>query len=84
MSKRIWQIKDRAIYPLNLTKGIGLLVFSLLLSACSTTPQFTENYTKARSLDNFNDYVDYLKNKAIKAGVSSSIVNAQQNIYYLE
>lgn len=41
-------------------------------------------YNKPRTLDNFNDYVQFLKGKAAAEGVSLSVLNAQNNIQYME
>ncbi|WP_439258762.1 lytic murein transglycosylase [Lonepinella sp. BR2930] len=41
-------------------------------------------YSKARTLDNFNDYVQFLKQKAAGQGVSAKTLNAQNNIRYIE
>lgn len=39
-------------------------------------------YQKPRTLNHFNDYVQFLKRKALAAGVSSSTLNAQHFIHY--
>lgn len=39
---------------------------------------------KPRTLDNFNDYVQFLKGKAAAEGVSLSVLNAQNNIQYMQ
>lgn len=39
-------------------------------------------YTKARMLNNFNDYVHFLKQKAAGAGVSDNVLNTQKFIRY--
>lgn len=41
-------------------------------------------YSKPRTLNNFNDYVQFLKGKAAAEGVSLSVLNAQNNIQYME
>ncbi|BFU59957.1 MULTISPECIES: lytic murein transglycosylase [Rodentibacter] len=41
-------------------------------------------YNKPRTPDNFNDYVQFLKGKAAVEGVSGSVLNAQNNIQYIE
>ena len=41
-------------------------------------------YNKPRTLDNFNDYVNFLKGKAAAAGVSVDVLNAQKNINYIQ
>lgn len=41
-------------------------------------------YNKSRTLDNFNDYVNFLKGKAAAEGVSVDVLNAQKNINYIQ
>lgn len=41
-------------------------------------------YDKPRTLNNFNDYLQFLKNKAAGQGVSAQTLAAQNNIYYIE
>ncbi|MDU8925341.1 lytic murein transglycosylase [Pasteurellaceae bacterium LIM206] len=41
-------------------------------------------YGNVRSLVNFNDYVTFLKRKALGQGVSAATVNAQNNIRYID
>ena len=41
-------------------------------------------YSKPRTLDNFNDYVQFLKGKTAAEGVSLSVLNAQNNIQYMQ
>lgn len=41
-------------------------------------------YNKPRTLDNFNDYVNFLKGKAAAEGVSVDVLNAQKNINYIQ
>jgi lytic murein transglycosylase len=41
-------------------------------------------YNKPRTLDNFNDYVNFLKGKAAAEGVSVDVLNAQNNINYIQ
>lgn len=43
----------------------------------------TATYNKARTLNNFQDYVQFLKRKAAGQGVSAATLNAQQNIRYI-
>ena len=70
---------------------------ALLLVGCSsnttTTTSSTKSipsvsssavYSKPRTLDNFNDYVQFLKGKAAAEGVSLSVLNAQNNIQYMQ
>lgn len=79
-------------------KKISLLstaLLSCLLVGCSSGSQTTSNkniptvsrnavYSKPRTLDNFNDYVQFLKGKAAAEGVSLATLNAQNNIRYME
>ncbi|WP_233117630.1 lytic murein transglycosylase [Aggregatibacter actinomycetemcomitans] len=44
----------------------------------------TAVYSKPRTLDNFNDYVNFLKSKAAAEGVSADVLNAQNNINYIQ
>ena len=44
----------------------------------------TAVYSKPRTLDNFNDYVNLLKGKAAAEGVSADVLNAQNNINYIQ
>ena len=67
---------------------------ALLLVGCSSSttsstksiPSVSSNavYSKPRTLDNFNDYVQFLKGKAAAEGVSASVLNAQNNIQYMQ
>ena len=41
-------------------------------------------YSKPRTLENFNDYVNFLKGKAAAEGVSMDVLNAQNNINYIQ
>ena len=49
-----------------------------------TTVSANAVYNKPRTLDNFNDYVNFLKGKAAAEGVSVEILNAQKNINYIQ
>ena len=42
------------------------------------------SYNKPRTLENFQDYVNFLKGKAAAEGVSLAILNAQNNINYIQ
>lgn len=60
----------------------------ILLAGCSSSysiKPINENtqYNKPRTLNNFEDYVEFLKGKAAGQGVSSAVLNAQQNIQYM-
>lgn len=79
-------------------KKISLLstaLLSCLLAGCSGNsqtasankiPTVSRNavYSKPRTLDNFHDYVQFLKGKAAAEGVSLTTLNAQHNIRYVE
>ncbi|MDU5698705.1 MAG: lytic murein transglycosylase [Haemophilus parainfluenzae] len=77
------------------TLKMTALSTALLLAGCSTNtttsstksiPLVSSNavYSKPRTLDNFNDYVQFLKGKAAAEGVSLSVLNAQNNIQYMQ
>ncbi|MFZ7155574.1 lytic murein transglycosylase [Avibacterium avium] len=64
------------------------LFSAVLLSACSSSHSIkavsaNTQYNKPRTLNNFDDYVQFLKAKAAGQGVSSAVLNAQQNIQYI-
>lgn len=40
-------------------------------------------YPKSRTVNHFNDYVQFLKRKAAGAGVSAKVLNSQHNIQYI-
>lgn len=58
-----------------------------VLSGCSSnhfaTQSLEAKYNKPRTLQNFNDYVLFLKQKAAGQGVSDSVLNSQFNINYV-
>lgn len=68
------------------------LFASFILTACSSDSGNQQNttggeiisYHQPRTQDNFNDYVQFLKNKATEQGVSAKTLNNQNNIYYVE
>lgn len=67
------------------------LTSTLILSGCSSNDSdslspLPENatYNKARTLNNFNDYVQFLKRKSAGQGVSERTLKAQHNIRYVE
>ena len=49
-----------------------------------TTVSANAVYNKPRTLDNFNDYVNFLKGKAAAEGVSVEVLNVQKNINYIQ
>lgn len=61
----------------------------LLVVSCSSDNTSTKalnidaKYTKSRTLNHFNDYVSFLKQKAAGAGVSAKVLNAHHNINYI-
>lgn len=67
---------------------IPFTVFTLVIAGCSShSEQYTSlpldaKYTKSRSVSHFNDYVNFLKQKAAGAGVSAKTLNAQKFIQY--
>ena len=74
------------------TLKMTALSTALLLVGCSSSTTTTRSsskvssnavYSKPRTLDNFNDYVQFLKSKAAAEGVSASVLNAQNNIQYM-
>ena len=78
---------------MNLTSMLKMTALStaLLLVGCSSStttsstksiPSVSSNavYSKSRTLDNFNDYVQFLKGKAAAEGVSASVLNAQNKV----
>ena len=67
----------------------SFILTALFLAGCSSLTPIQPSssaaaYTKPRVLANFNDYVRFLKSKALTEGVSESVVNAQNNIDYLQ
>lgn len=72
------------------TVKITALLVILTVSGCAATIQKSQplpdsaSYSQPRNIENFNDYVQFLKNKAAGQGVSAGTLNAQQNIYYVE
>ena len=70
---------------------MSLTLITLALVSCSTNKQnyvhyapltMDITYSKARTLNNFNDYVQFLKQKAAGAGVSEQLLNQQGLINY--
>ena len=80
-------------------KSFLALSVTAVLVACSSSNQSTSrtahqqiqqpsraygsSYDKPRSLENFQDYVQFLKNRAAKEGVSRAVLDAQNNINYM-
>ena len=80
-------------------KSFLALSVTAVLMACSSSNQSTSrtanqqiqqpsraygsSYDKPRSLENFQDYVQFLKNRAAKEGVSRAVLDAQNNINYM-
>ena len=83
----------------NLTKTmkISLLMSCLALFGCSNDSEVADKikashgeplntgdtYTKPRTIENFYDYVEFLKNKAAQNGVSTKTLGEQKNIQYI-
>ena len=74
---------------LNMLFKISTLSTAFFLVGCSSSPDIkpvvnSTSYTKQRTPENFNDYVQFLKGKAAAEGVSLSVLNAQNNILYMQ
>lgn len=76
-------------------RALFLTTIILYLTACSSTqeqqayPKLPEVdasaiYSKSRDLQNFDDYVLFLKGKAFSQGVSAKTLFEQQNIQYVQ
>ncbi|AUI65562.1 MULTISPECIES: lytic transglycosylase domain-containing protein [Glaesserella] len=69
-------------------KYLAFPLACLLLASCSSHnyPKMAldAKYPKERTLNNFNDYVVFLKQKAANEGVSDNVLNSQFNIQYIE
>ena len=68
-------------------KKAVLIVPILVLVGCSNStnkmsPEF--NYSQPRSVANFDQYVDYLRQQAVKQGVDANVAYSQQNIHFVE
>ncbi|MFA9488542.1 MULTISPECIES: lytic transglycosylase domain-containing protein [unclassified Mannheimia] len=68
---------------------LPLTIITLALAGCSSDNSehysrlnLDAQYTKSRSVSNFNDYVHFLKQKAAGAGVSAKTLNEQKFINY--
>ncbi|MDO4625847.1 MAG: lytic murein transglycosylase [Pasteurellaceae bacterium] len=77
---------------MQMKQKLTALALCLLVVGCSSTnPHLSKiekinanaSYNKSRTMDNFNDYVQFLKGKAAAQGVSMSTLTAQNNIYYI-
>lgn len=63
-------------------------ILGLILAGCSSdntikSVALDAQYSKPRTQQNFNDYVVFLKQKAVGQGVSSKVLNSQFNINYI-
>lgn len=69
-------------------KYLTLSLACLLLASCTShnypKTALDAKYPKTRTLNNFNDYVTFLKQKAANEGVSDNVLNSQFNIHYIE
>lgn len=69
-------------------KYLTLSLACLLLASCTShnypKTALDAKYPKTRTLNNFNDYVMFLKQKAANEGVSDNVLNSQFNIHYIE
>ena len=70
-------------------KYLLLSIVCFVLAGCNGSEQtypktaLDAKYPQARSLNNFNDYVKFLKQKAANEGVSAKVLNEQFNIHYV-
>lgn len=77
-------------------RSFALIGAILYLTACSSSQDKVENYSelpsvepsasyaKPRDLQNFADYVFFLKGKAFSQGVSAKTLHEQQNIQFIQ
>ncbi|OOF67250.1 lytic murein transglycosylase [Rodentibacter caecimuris] len=70
-------------------KMSGVLLIAWVLVGCSTQSDIRNIdvksvYSKPRVLQNFDDYVQFLKSKAASQGVSTKVLASQQNIRYIQ
>ncbi|MBR0573275.1 MULTISPECIES: lytic murein transglycosylase [Pasteurellaceae] len=64
---------------------VGLLLIAGISTSCANSSEYQlKTYNKARTLDNFDDYVNFLKNKAKQAGISSQFLAKQNDIFYID
>lgn len=64
--------------------GYSLFCFLTACSSSQTIEPMNGEYQGSRALNHFNEYVYYLKQRAAAEGVSSSLLNAQSEIRYVE
>lgn len=71
----------------------SVILTALLLNGCTSDSSSSggirqihagASYNKPRTLANFDDYVNFLKGKAAAEGVSADVLNAQNNINYIQ
>lgn len=67
---------------------ISFILSAFFLAGCSHSLYIQSiseqaQYSKVRTPENFDDYVNFLKGKAAAQGVSLSLLNAQKNIHYM-
>ena len=79
-------LKMTALSTALLLAGCSSNTTTMTTSSTKSIPSVSSNavYSKPRTLDNFNDYVQFLKGKAAAEGVSLSVLNAQNNIQYMQ
>jgi len=79
-------LKMTALSTALLLVGCSSNTTTTTTSSTKSIPSVSSNavYSKPRTLDNFNDYVQFLKGKAAAEGVSLSVLNAQNNIQYMQ
>ncbi|BFQ92849.1 lytic transglycosylase domain-containing protein [Gallibacterium anatis] len=68
-------------------KKAVLTVLTLALVGCGSSTNKTPsdvNYSQPRSVANFDQYVDYLRQQAVKQGVDANVAYSQQNIHFIE
>lgn len=68
-----------------LKKTLIISWLALFLGACSNNADYTgEAYNKSRTLNNFQDYVNYLEQRAVSEGVSIHTIKQKgQNVRYV-
>ncbi|MDH2998577.1 lytic transglycosylase [Pasteurellaceae bacterium LFhippo2] len=68
--------------------AVPLSIACLIIAGCSSDQGYQSTaldaqYSKSRTQNNFNDYVNFLKQKAAGQGVSDKVLNSQFNINYV-